>query len=378
MHKRLMGGLFLVCAVVTAGASAQIAPEEITVVPDVGEGPHLYAIGGGRVHIVDPKTFDYRGQLSGIGGTKVAITKAADRVYISNTFLSRGALGGTREDVVQIWSVPTLTAAGEIEIPPRQSPSGSQKALMSLSEDERWLFIQNATPATSVTVVDVQGMRATAEVPSPGCWGIYPLQSDSLRFASLCGDGRVATTAIDSAGNHAGTEVSDKIFDVDDDPLFVHAARDGDVLLMVSFNGNVYRIDIAGPQPRLLGRFPLAEGVEGGWKPSGGSSQLLGFVPGAGVLYVQMFPGSEDGDHAVPGKEIWAVDVAGQRVLSRTTVPAAMGMMYDADTNSFPALLVYDREEAGIVRYEINPAAGYSLRKDKVLKISGGGFMEIH
>ena len=44
------------------------------------------------------------------------------------------------------------------------------KGTIAPSLDDAWVFIQNATPLSSVTVVDHKAWKVTAEVPTLGCW----------------------------------------------------------------------------------------------------------------------------------------------------------------------------------------------------------------
>ena len=85
------------------------------------------------------------------------------------------------------------------------------------------------------------------------------------------------------------------------------------------------------------------------------------------MLYVLMFPNSKDGDHRSPAKEVWAVDVVSKKVLSRSTISPATGMTYAAQPT--PALLMNDTEARALVRYAVNPQAGFSVRMDKKLVV---------
>jgi methylamine dehydrogenase heavy chain len=44
--------------------------------------------------------------------------------------------------------------------------------MAGLSADEKFLFLQNATPATSVTVVDLVANKFAGEIPIPVLWVI--------------------------------------------------------------------------------------------------------------------------------------------------------------------------------------------------------------
>jgi len=364
-------------AVVRADGSSY--PEKTGVVADVGTGPHLYAPGMGKINIIDPRTLKYQGLIqttayNGVWWGQLGFSPRGDRVYTTTTYYSQDGRHD-RRDVVKIWRMPALTPAGEIDIPPRQVMSGAARELMTVTADGRWLYLQNATPATSVTVVDLAAGKSTAEIPLPGCWGVYPVASDAHRVAALCGDGGMALLTTNAAGSAADIARSGKLFDVDADPLFTACQADRDHLYFVSFNGNVYDIDVSGKTARLAAKFPLAEGVEGDWKPSG--SQLLAFVPGARVLYVLMHEHARPGSQDDPASEVWAVDMRTHKVLSRTSLGKATGIAY-ADAGG-PALFVADQGLKGIVRYQVYPQARYMVRKDKSIdQLEGRGRLEVH
>ena len=64
----------------------------------------------------------------------------------------------------------------------------------------------------------------------PGCWAIYPAQSNSKRFASLCGEGNVTTVTLNDGGQEATRTSSGKFFYPDSDAIMrVVSAADNDV-----------------------------------------------------------------------------------------------------------------------------------------------------
>jgi methylamine dehydrogenase heavy chain len=245
---------------------------------------------------------------------------------------------------------------------------GNDSTMLGLSSDERFLFLQNATPATSVTVVDMSAKKFAAEIPLPGCFGIYPVSTAINKFVTLCGDGTAATVTVDANGNGAGVARSSAFFDADADPLFPKAARDGDTLYFASFNGSIYKVDVSGPTARLGEKYSIVDGVPGGWKPA--SENLLAYAPEGKVLFVSMFPDSKDGDHRVNATQIWSVDVSSKTVLSRSTVNATNGFAYAP--LPVPALIVSTPEADAIEKYIVQPKAGYSLYFDKQWVVDSG------
>ncbi len=377
-RKGCMHWLPLAFALAAAPVAAQQAattpqyPEQMGTMHDIGAGPHLFVHGDPKVDILDPVTLKYQGlvqtaRLNDVWWGQWALSAKGDLLYTTTTYYDADS-DSNRQDVVKVWKIPTLELAARIQVPPKQVMLPSTKGMMALSQDEHWLFLQNITPAASVSVIDLRAQKTAGEIPLPGCWSVIPSERDALKFATICGDGTFATVRIDAAGRKLDVVHGDKLFDVQADPLFAQVARDGDTLWMVSFNGSVHRIDIAGKQAVLKEKFSIVEGLPDDWKPSG--DHLLAFVPKANVMYVLMHAHSYDGSHDLPGDEVWAVDVKAKKVLSRTSVDKVTDIAWYDDGNA-PVLFALQNEGKDLVRYEANPAAGYSLHKGKTMHFSG-------
>src|SRR5690606_39834578 len=98
------------------------------------------------------------------------------------------------EAVLQEFDVETLSVKREILLPEKMAQVAPSNAILNISADEKLAFVQNATPATSVTVVNLETGKVVAEVPTPGCFGTFPA-AKGQRFSSLCGDGSMAALA---------------------------------------------------------------------------------------------------------------------------------------------------------------------------------------
>jgi methylamine dehydrogenase heavy chain len=361
----------------TVAAQDAFVPEQVRVESGVGAGPKLYVAGDQRVHVIEPTKLEYKGLIATGGGAKFAFSESGDSIYIATSYYARGWTGA-REDVLQIYDTTTLAPKSEMPVIEKVAMGGAGgKALSPLSSGGRYLYIQNATPATSVQVIDLSSQQVTGEIPTPGCWGIYPSKSVALRFTALCGDGKLATYTLNAAGSEASTQLSDKIFDAGADPLFVDAERDGDTLMLMSFHGNVYQIDIAGAAARLIRKFSITEGVAGEWAPGG--MQVIAYLPQAGVLYVLMHDKSYDGSHTDVAKEVWAIDMKKRGLLSRSTTRPIKAIF--ATGGDAPALYAFqaDKENSGVLRYTIDKAAGYTVREDVFKKLSSARpRLEVH
>jgi methylamine dehydrogenase heavy chain len=96
------------------------------------------------------------------------------------------------------------------------------------------------------------------EVQTPGCWGTLAGQPAARAFSMLCGDGKVATVTLDDQGQVADRQLSDKLFDADQDAWFNTAERIGDRFFFISFKGTLTELDLSGPAAKVLGSRPIA------------------------------------------------------------------------------------------------------------------------
>ena len=223
-------------ALALGSAAAQSFPEKQTVVTPPPAGPTrayvsdiaIQHIVDGRLHVVDVETARYVGQIPLAYAGQATLSPDRKRIYVSTTYYPR-LWRGTRTDVIDIWDAETLLHTGEIPIPERRAQALNYRGLISVSSDSRWLFVQNATPASSVSIVDLRARRLASEVATPGCWLALPVPSAPNRFATLCGDGTIETITLDERGALTSRARGERFFDPDVDPVFVHAERSATV-----------------------------------------------------------------------------------------------------------------------------------------------------
>lgn len=312
-------------------ARAQLAVEQASTAPlPPADAYRLYLVDpamghivDGRLHVVDGSSMKYLALVgTGYAGTTV-LSRDRKTIFVATTYYSR-LVRGTRADVVEAYRSDDLTFQYEVEIPPKHVQGLQLKALGAVTPDDRFLLLQNATPATSISVVDVQNRRFVAEIETPGCYGAIPWPSRPRRFSAVCGDGTLATYDLDDAGKLAGTRISAPFFQPDVDPVFMHYQFVGDRLTLVSYHGQVYGIDLAGEQPAFAPPWSLVDAAarKQGWRPGG--YEL--FAVDAGKLYVAMHDHGAEGSHKNPAKEIWVVDLATQRRLARMPGQAVISM----------------------------------------------------
>jgi methylamine dehydrogenase heavy chain len=344
------------CSCLALPAFADLPVEELTVAPPISARNRAYIgdvainyIADGKLHVVDTDTGRYLGVVgSGFAGQYI-LKESTRELLIATGYLSRGQRG-ERTDILEVWDADSLSFKYEIPIVDKRAMALNYRGLLELSADGRWAFVQNATPATSVSVVDLEARKMAAEIPTPGCWGIYVPSSKSDRFSTLCGDGTVATILLDGSGQQASRAVSGKLFDPERDAWFIQGERDGDTYRFVSFQGNVAAVDIGGDAAKLGETWSLvgAADKKKGWRPGG--YQPLAVHAGTGRLYVTMHPGGAEGSHKNPAKEIWTFDLASRKRINRMPGHASIALTTSKDGKR---LMAIDIEKATLLMIDV-------------------------
>ena len=272
-------------------------------------------------NIVDGKlrVFDARaGKLLGMINTgyagNFALSAKADEVYVATTYLSRGGRG-ERSDILEVWDSTTLAFKYEVLLPPKRAQTLNYRGLVNPTANGRFVLVQNATPATSITVVDLQEKKVASEVPTPGCWGTLPAASHPTRFSMLCGDGKVATVTLDAAGQVAERALSAQLFDADKDAWFHPAERIADRWFFMSFKGTLTELDLSGASARQVSAKNIVSPAHAkqNWRPGG--YQTFAVHPSGRWAVVAMHDKGAEGTHKMPAKELWTINMAtGQRI----------------------------------------------------------------
>ncbi|SFV14949.1 amine dehydrogenase large subunit [Pseudoduganella namucuonensis] len=279
----------------------------------------------GRVHVLDGRDGKWAGIVdSGYSG-QYTLSPDRKQLYVATTYMTRHT-HGERHDMVEIYDADTLRMTGDVELPRKRAQAAYLKGLLRTSHDGNYLFVQNATPATSISVVDLRRKAMLAEVPSAGCWGIYPSSAEALRFSMLCGDGKLATVTLDESGKVAQRAVSTKFFDSGDDPVFVQSEELDGRYHFVTFTGTLHRADLRGPQAVIeqsVSFVPEADRKRG-WRPGG--YQPLALDAQRKRLMVGMHPKGAEGTHKYPAREIWTLDLASGKRVARHKAPDAIAL----------------------------------------------------
>ena len=346
--------VILAGALLAGSAAAEFKPEEVVVGPPISAKSRAYLldiainhIQDGKVHVVDGDTLRYLGVVgSGFTGQTIISPDKKDLI-IATGYYSRGQRG-ERTDIVEVWDADTLQFKYEIPISPKRAMALNYQGLLRLSANGRWLLLQNATPATSVEVVDMQAKKAVGDVALPGCFGIYPAKSNPNRFSTLCGDGTITTVTLDDNGGVASRASSEKVFDPDKDAWFVSAEQVGDTYYFVSFLGNLTAVNVGGDTAKVEGSFALVTGADlkKKWRPGG--YQVISIH--GDRAYVTMHPDGAEGSHKNPAAEIWVIDIAKKKRITRMPGNEAVAVKAGEDGMKLFAinpvkaeLLVYDK-----------------------------------
>lgn len=270
-------------------------------------------ISDGRIRVFDAVRGKFLGMISTGYAGNFTLSPASDELYVATTYLSRGSRG-ERTDLLEVHDTQSLGFKYEVILPTHRAQALNYRGLVRTTGDGRFVLVQNATPATSITVVDTRERKVAAEIPTPGCWGTLPAATGA-RFAMLCGDGKLATITLNAQGQVASRQVSEKFFDADTDAWFHHAEQVGDRYWFVSFNGQLTELDLGGEVARKVRSQSLVGAVDrkGGWRPGG--YQNFAVDPQGRWLVVGMHPRGAEGSHKSPAAQLWVFDLAsGKRV----------------------------------------------------------------
>ena len=125
----------------------------------------------------------------------MAIDPAGKFYYVAETIWSKGNRG-TRQDMVTVYDSTNLKLQAEIPIPGRLLIGGRKQDFI-LSDDGKLGFVYNFSPASSVSVVDLEKRKFLRAIELPGCASLIP--NPGAGFSALCADGSLATVTASAA-----------------------------------------------------------------------------------------------------------------------------------------------------------------------------------
>jgi methylamine dehydrogenase heavy chain len=326
MSRRLISGVAVLATVLmsaqapVASATEKIETITVTKVPDwnpywvYGIDDNFNTMAAGTVQVYDGQSQHFVGQLdSGFSLDGMAISPDHDTIYVPGIYYSR-ITRGTRTDVLDVFDRKTLTHLGEIALPTKHAQSIPTSQDTSISDDGRFVYVSNVTPATSVSVVDATKRQFIGEVNTAACLQAYPYGKHE--FFSMCPDGSILQVALDDKGAEHSRQKSTSFFNVDEDPVFVNGLRSGDKYYFISFNGVVHTVDLSQGKATFAPTWSLLsqDDAAGKWRPGG--YQVGALNNKTGELFVLMHQGDMS-SHKEPGAQVWVYDSASHRLLRK-------------------------------------------------------------
>lgn len=333
-------------------ADAPAAGEGALALP--AAGPHrlmvltpLWMAPSAQLYFIDGDEAKFLAMTDGGFMARPAFAPDGGEFYMSETFWSRGTRG-ERTDLITIFDAATLQPTGEIALPAGRFISGSRKHILNVTPDGRHLVSFNLTPASSVSLVDLEERETIAEIETPGCTLVFPFAPQ--RFAMLCTDGALLTHVFDDSGDVERIR-SAKFFDPDQDPLidqpdFVRADR---WLYFVSYEGRIHPADLSGATPAFPEAWPAITPGDAGWRAGG--TQPVAVNRKLGRLYVLVHRG-ERWTHKQAGEQVWVFDLATRRRIGRLALkfPAdSIAVTRDAEA---PQLYALSSDESVVSIYD--------------------------
>ena len=265
--------------------------------------------------LVDIETGAFKGMLSAGQFATLSYSIKRQKFYVGETVHSRGNRG-TREDLVAVYDFAHLKLQKDIVLQPKRSNSVNLKNSTAVTADDRFLLVFNMSPATSVTVIDLDTESIVSDFDTPGCSLVYPdLHGD---FFMLCGNGSLLAVDLDDKGQVLASTPSPPFNVIDKDPLSEKATLVGDSWYFVTFAGEVQPIKVSGDKPEIMPRWwttSAAERTEN-WRPAGWHG-TAGSGHADGLLWIAMTPKGYPGSHKDPATEVWLFDTKKQTRLAR-------------------------------------------------------------
>ena len=245
-------------------------------------------------------------------------------LLLVETFYTRGNRG-ERTDIVTIFDTHTLGVAGEVVIPPKRALLLVVEGNLALTGNGRFLGVFNLTPATSISVVDIEKREFVGEVSTPGCSLVF--SAGELSYMMICANGDLLTVTLDENGSEVSKERTERFFDPEEDPIREPGVRYGNEWLFVSFDGMLHTVDVSGAMPLIGENWSLltAADREQNWRITG--RQPLAVHRQSGRLYVLARQNDEPLDDPADwdGTEIWSFDLATRERLQRLEARPASG-----------------------------------------------------
>ena len=359
--------LFGVCLLLGAPAAySDIAPEKAGV-ETLGQPTDDWFINrsGKGAYLFDSASGDMLGLLSLTAYTPaIAVNRSRGEVYAAESYWSR-LYRGKREEVLTVYDITTLSPVAEIDIPDKIAEVTGDVNI-GLMGNGRHVTVYNLSPAQSVSVVDVESRQFTAEISTPGCGMLMPVNDAS--FLMVCGDGSLQLIRLADNGTESKRIRSDRFFSVEDDPVFDRTARTRDGWLLVSHAGLAYDVSVDGAKISVSKPWSMVSDAEREelWRPGGAG--LLTVHRSSNLAFILMHQGKVDTHHE-PGSELWIFDTDKHKRVMRWVLdkPWSDILVLQGEQPRLIAgtddgeLQVYDALQQRFERTIVEPGPGVSL-----------------
>ncbi|GAA6186589.1 amine dehydrogenase large subunit [Aliiglaciecola sp. NS0011-25] len=276
---------------------------------------------GGKVIILDINEPKQSKRIKGTADKNLlgnfAAAKTRPEFYIVESFHSRGSRG-PKIDVLAIYDKVTLTPIKEITLEHTRLQSLPRRDAVTLSADEKFLYIANFSPAASFTVVNLDTHEVVGTVGTPGC--VLPFPTGKYSVTSICSNGSLLTTILDENGLKSSQQRVAPFFDTDKTPIFERPAYIDNIAYFPSFEGEIHAIDLSAEVATYKGKWSLVTEQEkaAGWRPGG---LAIADTDEQGLMYVVMNPNGFDGSQTHGGEQIWVFDVKTQSRIAVIDAP---------------------------------------------------------
>ena len=319
--------------------------------------------GASQIHVYGQDNLNYKGAMPAGVTAQITLSANSKTLYVLSDFPKRMTYGPI-ESVVQVYDINTLSRKTEFTVPDKAIKANGMDHMIELSADERLLYIQNATPATSVTVVSLETQKVLMEIPAPGCFGIYP-SLKGHQFSTLCGTGEVKTFKL--KGNTYTTATAAKIFDAEN-PVYIHTERrrDGDIIL-ATYGGDIHLINDSDSTTTLTKTISFNEGVQGHWAPGGVG--VIAYNTYHDIVFVLMHAGAFEGSHKKSSDEIWAYSLKDNKLVSRSPAENLISLCVTADEN--PVIFASNSKDTSVDKYTVNDKNRFTFVKTGTDKKAG-------
>ena len=311
----------------------------------------FFHMSDGKVYVIDTAADTLASQVKGTFNVSMIgnITQSPERgeIYAAETFHTRGSRGD-RIDVLTVFDQTTLAPKGEVILPKGKRFMGMpERYALLIMDNGRWLGVANFSPATSVTLIDLDTRKIVGEIPTPGCVLVYP--TGTRGFSSLCADGRFLSTELAADGSVAKQTRTDVFFNSDTTPIFEHPAVIGSTAFFPSIAGLVYPVDIGGPVAKVGEPWNLVPEAERAqkWAPAG-----IGLIDkdDQGRFYIIMHPDAKDGSYQGGGPEVWVFDAAAKKRVQRIKLQS-WGLSLAVSRGENPVLMVVNPADMSLEMY---------------------------